>query len=102
MEQGLVSRQLSLGLGQLHLKWTRVDLRQEIPVMDALPFLEQDLRQFSVHAGMDGHRVERRDRPSPVRYTVISPIFAAAATTGTLGRCVLDSRWAARDSSALE
>jgi hypothetical protein len=64
-QERLVARQLTLGLGQLHLVRTVIDLREQVAGVDALAFLEQDLRQLAVHARVDRHRVERGHGAEP-------------------------------------
>jgi len=46
LEQGLVARQLPVGLLELHLERARIDLGQEIAGADKLPFLESQTHQL--------------------------------------------------------
>ena len=57
LQHGLVFGHLSLGLGELHLKWPRIDLREQVPLADDLSFLEGNFDQLPIDPGADRHRV---------------------------------------------
>src|SRR6185369_4773496 len=61
-KQRLIALKLSLGLGQLRLKRTRIDLRQQLALFDHLTFTIIDTHQLTIHTAFDSHRVERRNR----------------------------------------
>ena len=48
-------------LGELHLKGAWIDLRQQIPLADELPFLIGDLDELSTDPSADGDHVEGGD-----------------------------------------
>jgi len=50
-----------LRLLQRNLVWPRIDLRQEVALLNHLAFLEPDLGQLAVDLGQHGHGVERGD-----------------------------------------
>ena len=56
-EQRLVERLLGDRLVEDRLKWPRIDLQEEIALLDHLAFLEGDLVDLAVDARADGHRV---------------------------------------------
>ena len=60
-QQRLVSRQLPFGLIQDDLKWTWVNLREHIPLLDQLPLDEEHFVQLSVHTAAHHHRLQRCD-----------------------------------------
>ncbi len=49
-----------MGLLQLNLERTRIDLCEKIPFMDELAFLERDANELAIHAAADRDRVKRR------------------------------------------
>ena len=57
-EIGLVLRLLGLGLVERRLERPRIDLDQQIALLDELAFLEGDLDDLAVDAGADQHGVE--------------------------------------------
>ncbi len=59
---GLVLQQRAFGLEQGVLVRTRVDLGQQVPGLDHLPFFESDLDQFATHAAAHVDGIEGRDR----------------------------------------
>ena len=65
-EQGLVLGQLALRLRQRRLIGTRIDLGDEIALLDGLPLGKADVLQRSRDLCADGHGLERRDRPERI------------------------------------
>src|SRR6185295_4339672 len=59
LEQSLVSLKLPLHLCQLRLKRARIDLGQEVALMDHLSFAIVDTHELSIHAALGGNGVER-------------------------------------------
>ena len=66
-EAGLVLRQLGDRLIESGLERRRVDLHEEIALLDDLAFLEADLLDLAVHARADGHDVGGLHRAEPVQ-----------------------------------
>ena len=60
-QHALVARQLALVLGLQKLVGPRVDLRQEVALLDRLSFGEGDFRELTVDLGLHGDRRDRRD-----------------------------------------
>src|SRR5579885_2436318 len=56
-----VAGELPFGLRELDLERPRVDLGQEIALVDVLPLRERHLHQLAVDAAAHGDGVERRD-----------------------------------------
>ena len=54
--------QLSLGLGQLYLKWPGIDICQEITLLDDLTFLKKHLHQLPADKILDRDRIKGSDR----------------------------------------
>ena len=72
IDLGVVQRRLVLGelafrLGQRDLIRARIDLGQEIALLDDLAFLERDLDQLAVDLRLDRDRRERRHRAERVQ-----------------------------------
>ena len=66
-EQRLVLRHLGDRLVERGLKRRRVDLHEEVALLDHLAFLEGDLVDLAVDARADGHRVLACTMPRPLR-----------------------------------
>ena len=64
-QRGLILRQLRLGLSQRDLVGPRVDLGEEIALVDHLAFLEGDLDELPVDLRLDGDHRERGHRAEP-------------------------------------
>ena len=62
VQQSLITRQLSLELGQLGLEWARVDFSQQVSGTNELAFLIPDTHQLPVDLSLDCHSVERGNR----------------------------------------
>ena len=62
VQQSLVTRQLSLELGQLGLEWARVDFSQQVAGTNDLAFLIPDAHELPVDLSLDCHSVERGNR----------------------------------------
>ena len=60
-EIGFVLGLLRRRLIERSLKWSRIDLDQQVALFDVLAFVESDLQYFSVNAGTNRHRVPRLD-----------------------------------------
>src|SRR4051812_25074202 len=60
---GIVLRELSLCLRELHLKGTSVNLREQVPLVNHLAFGERDVDELSIDAAADGDGIERRHGP---------------------------------------
>ena len=65
-QQRLVLGQLPLRLGQRRLIGARIDLGDEVALLDRLAFGEADALQRSGDLGADGHGLERRHRSQGV------------------------------------
>src|SRR6266851_2274356 len=63
LQQGLVLGELRFGLLERHLIGSRIDLGEEVALLDHLALLEGDLGQIAVDLGFDRDRRERGDRP---------------------------------------
>jgi hypothetical protein len=61
-ESGLVAGELAFRLLDLDLEGARIDLGEDLPFLDVLPFLEADADQLSVHAALHGGGLEGGDR----------------------------------------
>ena len=62
LQQSLVARHLTFHLGQLRFEWSRIDLRQQVPLLDDLTFHKLDVHQLSVDAAVDGDGIEGGNR----------------------------------------
>src|SRR6185437_10248461 len=62
-EERLIFTQRALGLRQGRLVGPRIDLREELALLDQLAFLEGDLLQLAADLGAYRYGGERRDRP---------------------------------------
>ena len=60
-QQPLIVRKLALGLGLGNFIGTRIDLRQEVALVDQLPFGESDVDQLAADLGLHGDGGERGD-----------------------------------------
>src|SRR6185503_12873219 len=69
-EQCLVAGELALGLLQLHLERARVDLREQVALLDELPLGERDPQKLSFDPAPDGYRLQRRYRSEAVQIDV--------------------------------
>ncbi len=65
LEQRLIVDELSLGLLQLHFIGPRIDLHQQVALMNDLPLFELDLHELPVHAALHGDGVNRCHRAQP-------------------------------------
>ena len=65
-QQRLVLGQLPLRLGQRRLVGPRIDLGDEVALLDRLAFGKADVLQRAGDLGADGHGLERRHRPQGV------------------------------------
>src|SRR5690349_2360246 len=65
-KQSLIAVELSLHLRDGGLERTRIDLRQQVALLDGLPFLELDADQLAADLRLDGHRRKGRDRAESV------------------------------------
>ena len=65
VELRLVARELALGLLQLHLERTRVDLGEQVPLLHQLPLAEGDVDELTVDAALHGDGVEGGHRAEP-------------------------------------
>ncbi len=65
LQRRLVLGSLAFGLGQLDLEGTRIDLREQIALLNDLPLLERDVDQLAVDAASDRHGVQRGRGPEP-------------------------------------
>src|SRR5581483_10530618 len=63
LELRLVARELALRLLELDLEGPRVDLEEDLILLDELPLLEADLLELAVHPRADRDGVECRHRP---------------------------------------
>ena len=82
---GLVLRLLGERLIEGRLKGPRIDLHEEIALLDHLALLEADLDDLTVNAAADGHGVKRLHRPETVQIDRKSVSFARATVTGIGG-----------------
>jgi hypothetical protein len=64
---GLIFGELPLGLFKLDLEGTGVDLREKIPSVDELTFLERDTDKLAINTAADGYGVESGDRTEAVK-----------------------------------
>ena len=62
IELRLIFRQLAFRFFEQHLEGTRIDLCDDVSLVDELPFLERQLEQLTVDSRPDGHGVKRGDR----------------------------------------
>ncbi len=60
-QQPLIVRKLALGLGLGNFIGARIDLRQEVALVDQLPFGEFDVDQLAADLGLHGDGGERGD-----------------------------------------
>src|SRR5712692_690450 len=67
VELGRVASELPLGLFELHLKSARVNLRQQVALVDNLPLCKSNMNELAVNAAVDGDSVKRGDRPQPIQ-----------------------------------
>ena len=74
-EAGLVLRQLGDGLIEGGLERRRIDLHEQVALLDHLPFLEADLLDLSVHPRAHGHRVGGLHRAQPAQNHRKRPSF---------------------------
>jgi len=65
-EQALIVGELALVLGLQELVGARIDLCQEVALLDQLAFGESDLEQLAVDLGLHGDGGDRRDRAERV------------------------------------
>ena len=82
-QQRLVFGQLGLGLFERHLVGARVDLGEEIALVDQLAFLETDFHQIAVDLGFYRNRRERGDGAELVNVTGMSPFSTDDTPMGT-------------------
>src|SRR5258708_24086376 len=67
VELGRVARELPLGLLELHLKSARVNLSQQIALVDDLPLCKSNFNELAVNAAVDGDSVKCSDSPKPIQ-----------------------------------
>jgi hypothetical protein len=65
LEECLVTSQLPVGLGQLHLEGAGVDLGERVPGANDVTLAEPYHRQLAVHPALHRDCVDRRDRAQP-------------------------------------
>ena len=66
LQERIVALQLALCLQQRRRVRPRIDDRQQIALLDELPFLEMHFRDLARHPAHDGDGVDRGDRPQGV------------------------------------
>ncbi|OIQ74046.1 hypothetical protein GALL_443110 [mine drainage metagenome] len=74
-QHGFVARELPLGLRQGGFIRPRIDLREQIALLDLVAFLEVDLHQIAADLGSDGHGRQRSHRAEGVE---VDPDIALA------------------------
>ena len=92
-EQALIVGELAFELRLQELVGARIDLRQEIALLDQLAFGEPDLEQLAVDLGLHGDGGDRRDGAERVDDDAMSPCPIVAAPTDCGGVCGT-VRWA--------
>jgi hypothetical protein len=85
-EAGLVLRQLGCDVIEAGLKRRRVDLRQQVALLDDLAFLESHPLDLAVHARPHGDGVGRLHCAEPIQGQRKRPLFHAPDVHGRLGR----------------
>src|SRR6185369_17776301 len=65
-QQGFIALILTLGLFELCLERTRIDLREQITLLDHLALAVVDTHQLTIDTAFDSHRVHRRNRAERV------------------------------------
>ena len=89
--EGLVFRQLPLGLDELHLKRTGINFRQQVVLVHQLSFDERDFVQLPIHAGVERHGIQCGDGTKAREI----PFHIPTAGRGRDNRRFADGRWAA-------
>ena len=82
LELRLIARHLPLGLGELHLERTGIDLREQVALLDELAFAERDPDELAVDAAPDGDGVHRGHRTEARQVNVEVPDPRRSSVTG--------------------